>query len=32
VVFKESEFAARRGVVASLPWTIQREGRLLYGR
>jgi predicted nucleotidyltransferase len=30
VVFKESEFAARRGVVASLPWTIQREGRLLY--
>lgn len=32
VVFRESEFAARSGVVASLPWTIKREGRLLYGR
>ncbi len=32
VVFKESEFAARGGVVASLPWTIQREGQLIYGR
>jgi predicted nucleotidyltransferase len=31
VVFRESEFAARSGVVASLPWTIRREGRLLYG-
>ena len=31
VVFRESEFAARRGVVSSLPWTIRREGKLLYG-
>ncbi|MCX5649840.1 MAG: reverse transcriptase domain-containing protein [Planctomycetota bacterium] len=31
VVFRESEFAARCSVVASLPWTIRREGRLLYG-
>jgi predicted nucleotidyltransferase len=31
VVFRESDFAARRVVVASLPWTIEREGRLLYG-
>lgn len=29
VVFRESEFAARRTVVSSLPWTIEREGRLL---
>jgi predicted nucleotidyltransferase len=32
VVFTESEFAARKSVVASLPWTISREGRLLHGR
>lgn len=31
VVFKESDFAARCNVVASLPWTITREGRLLHG-
>jgi hypothetical protein len=31
VVFKESDFAARRDVVASLPWTITREGQLLHG-
>ncbi len=31
VVFRESEFAARSGVVASLPWTIVREGRLIHG-
>ncbi len=31
VVFRKSEFAARSGVVALLPWTIRREGRLLYG-
>ena len=31
VVFRESEFAARRRVVSSLPWTIRREGKLLYG-
>lgn len=31
VVFRESEFAARHGVVSSLPWTIRREGKLLYG-
>jgi predicted nucleotidyltransferase len=31
VVFRESDFAARRGVVSSLPWTIRREGKLLYG-
>lgn len=28
LVFRESAFAAR-GVVASLPWTIRRQGRLL---
>jgi hypothetical protein len=32
VVFRESEFTARCSVVTSLPWTIRREGRLLYGR
>ncbi len=32
VVFRESDFSARRSVVASLPWTIHREGRLLYER
>ena len=32
VVFRESDFAARRGVVASLPWVVQHEGRLLHGR
>ena len=31
VVFRESEFAARRSVVSSLPWTIERGGRLLHG-
>ena len=31
VVLRERDFAARRGVVASLPWTIAREGKLLYG-
>ena len=31
VVFRERDFSARRGVVASLPWTIEREGKLLYG-
>jgi predicted nucleotidyltransferase len=30
VVFTESDFAARRSVVASLPWTIEQEGRLLH--
>lgn len=32
VVFREGEFAARRNVISSLPWTICREGKLLYGR
>jgi predicted nucleotidyltransferase len=32
VVSRESEFTARCSVVTSLPWTIRREGRLLYGR
>jgi predicted nucleotidyltransferase len=31
VVFRESDFVARRGVVSSLPWTIHREGKLLHG-
>jgi len=31
VVFRESDFAARRDVIASLPWTIHREGTLLHG-
>lgn len=31
VVFRESDFAARGGVVSSLPWTIRQEGKLLYG-
>jgi predicted nucleotidyltransferase len=31
VVFRESHFATRSGVVSSLPWTIRREGKLLYG-
>lgn len=30
LAFRKSEFAARGGVVASLPWTIRREGKLLY--
>jgi predicted nucleotidyltransferase len=31
VVFKETDFASRARVVASLPWTITREGQLLHG-
>lgn len=31
VVFRQREFAARRGVVSSLPWAIRREGKLLHG-
>jgi len=30
VVFTESEFAARKNVVSSLPWTIEREGQILH--
>lgn len=30
VIFTESEFEGRRRVVASLPWIIDREGRLLH--
>lgn len=32
IVFTEAEFARRLGVVASLPWTIVREGKLLHGQ
>jgi predicted nucleotidyltransferase len=31
VVLREADFSARRRVVASLPWIIEREGKLLYG-
>lgn len=31
VVFRDSDFTARRGVVSSLPWIIRREGKILYG-
>ena len=31
VVFTEREFDQLRGVVASLPWTIEHEGKLLHG-
>jgi predicted nucleotidyltransferase len=30
VVFTQREFDQRSGVVASLPWTILREGRLVH--
>jgi predicted nucleotidyltransferase len=31
VVFRKSDFTARGEVVASLPWTIRRDGKLLHG-